>query len=157
MKDCSFIVNIEDDEDFILDPGNINIADLYLHVADIIDESGFDTVICTNITGDHRSLFINDLLYSNRKVISFEDLPQYLKDEVSSSLLDKNGKLKLPYLESVEYYAVEIARMDAKSSLNFFRGSDNTFKKYYKYPSYEKELHELEELVRNPEKLIKWK
>lgn len=157
MKDCSFIVNIEDDEDFILDPGNINIADLYLHVADIIDESGFDTVICINITGDHRSLFINDLLYSNRKVISFEDLPQHLKDEVSSSLLDKNGKLKLPYLESVEYYAVELARMDAKSSLDFFKSSGNTFKKYYKYPSYEKELHELEELVRNPEKLIKWK
>lgn len=157
MKDCSFIVNIEDDEDFMLDPGNINIADLYLHVADIIDESGFDTVICTNITGDHRSLFINDLLYSNRKVISFEDLPQHLKDEVSSSLLDKNGKLKLPYLESVEYYAVEIARMDAKSSLDFFKSSGNTFKKYYKYLSYEKELHELEELVRNPEKLIKWK
>ena len=157
MIDYSFIVNIEDDEDFILDPGNINIADLYLHVADIIDESSFDTVICTNITEDHRSLFINDLLYSNRKVISFEDLPQYLKDEVSSSLLDRNGKLKLPYLESGGNYAVELARMDAKSSLDFFKSSDNTFKKYYKYPSYEKELHELEELVRNPEKLIKWR
>lgn len=157
MIDYSFIVNIEDDEDFILDLGNINIADLYLHVADIIDESSFDTVICTNITEDHRSLFINDLLYSNRKVISFEDLPQYLKNEVSSSLLDRNGKLKLPYLESVGNYAVELARMDAKSSLDFFKSSDNTFKKYYKYPSYEKELHELEELVRNPEKLIKWR
>lgn len=157
MIDYSFIVNIEDDKDFILDPGNINIADLYLHVADIIDESSFDTVICTNITEDHRSLFINDLLYSNRKVISFEDLPQYLKDEVSSSLLDRNGKLKLPYLESVGNYAVELARMDAKSSLDFFKSSGNTFKKYYKYPSYEKELHELEELVRNPEKLIKWR
>lgn len=157
MIDYSFIVNIEDDKDFILDPGNINIADLYLHVADIIDESSFDTVICTNITEDHRSLFINDLLYSNRKVISFEDLPQYLKDEVSSNLLDRNGKLKLPYLESVGNYAVELARMDAKSSLDFFKSSGNTFKKYYKYPSYEKELHELEELVRNPEKLIKWR
>lgn len=157
MIDYSFIVNIEDDEDFILDPGNINIADLYLHVADIIDESSFDTVICTNITEDHRSLFINDLLYSYRKVISFEDLPQYLKDEVSSSLLDRNGKLKLPYLESVGNYAVELARMDAKSSLDFFKSSGNTFKKYYKYPSYEKELHRLENLARNPEKLIKWK
>lgn len=157
MNDCSFIVNIEDEEDFILDPGNIDIADLYLQVAVIIDGSGFDTIICTNITEDYRSLFIDELLYSNRKVISFEDLPQYLKDEVSSNLLDRNGRLKLPYLESIKYYAVELARMDAKSSLDFFKSSDNAFKKYYKYPSYEKELHELEELVRNPEKLIIWK
>lgn len=140
-----------------MDPENINIADLYLHVADIIDESGFDTIICTNITEDCRSLFIDDLLYSNRKVISFEDLPQHLKDEVNSKLLDRNGKLKLPYLESVENYAVELARMDAKSSLDFFKSCDNTFKKYYKYPSYEKELHRLEDLARCPEKLIKWK
>lgn len=157
MNDRSFIVNIEGDEDFILDPGNINITDLYLHVADVIDESDFITVICTNITEDHRSIFINDLLYSSRKVISFNTLPQHLKDEVSSSLLDKNGRLKSPYLESVENYAVEIARMEAKSSLEFFKISGNTFKKYYKYPSYERELHRLEELVRNPEKLIKWK
>lgn len=158
MIDYSFIVNPDNDDDFELDMNNLKLEDLYIYVADIIDDLNFGIIICTNIEGEHKCLFANDLAYDNVDAIHFDKLPQRLQDEVSTELLDDSGKLKSQYLEPVKGFAIEFARSGAKSDLRFFKKkSSATLKKYPKYPSYEKELHRLEDLARNPEKLIKWK
>lgn len=153
----NFIINPDNREDFNSDLNSLTLKDLYIYVADIVDDSDYNVAICTNIEGDHRCIFVLEIAHGDIDTVLYGDLPQRLKDEVCNELLDGSGELKSQYLEPVKDYALDFARRDTKSSLDFFKSSDNTFKKYYKYPSYEKELHELEELVRNPEKLIKWR
>ena len=153
----NFIINPDNREDFNLDLNSLTLKDLYIYVADIVDDSDYNVAICTNIEGDHRCIFVLEIAYGNIDTVLYDDLPQRLKDEVCTGLLDESGELKSQYLDSVKDYALDFARRDTKSNLEFFKSSSTTFKKYYKYPSYEKELHRLENLARNPEKLIKWK
>lgn len=156
MIDYSFIVNPDNDDDFKLDMDNLKLEDLYIYVADIIDDSNYCVTISTSIEGEHKCIFANDLAYDNIYTIHYDKLPQRLQEEVSTELLDESGKLKSQYLEPVKEYALDFARIDTKSNLDFFKSSSTTFKKYTKYPSYEKELHRLEDIARNPEQLIKW-
>ena len=157
MIDYSFIVNPDNDDDFKLDMDNLKLEDLYIYVADIIDDSNYCVTISTNIEGEHKCIFANDLAYDNIYTIHYDKLPQRLQEEVSTELLDESGKLKSQYLEPVKGFAIDFARSGAKSDLRFFKKkSSATLKKYPKYPRYERELHRLEDLVRNPEQLIKW-
>lgn len=153
----NFIINPDNREGFNLDLNSLTLKDLYIYVADIVDDSDFNVAICTNIEGDHRCIFVLEIAHGDIDTVLFDDLPQRLKDEVCTELLDESGELKSQYLDSVKDYALDFATRDTKSNLEFFKTSSTTFKKYYKYPSYEKELHRLENLARNPEKLIKWK
>lgn len=153
----NFITNPDNREDFNSDLNSLTLKDLYIYVADIVDDSDYNVAICTNIEGDHRCIFVLEIAHGDIDTVLFDDLPQRLKDEVCTELLDESGELKSQYLDSVKDYALDFATRDTKSNLEFFKISSTTFKKYYKYPNYEKELHELEELVRNPEKLIKWR
>lgn len=153
----NFIINPDNREDFNLDLNSLTLKDLYIYVADIVDDSDYNVAICTNIEGDHRCIFVFEIAHGDIDTVLFDDLPQRLKDEVCNELLDGSGELKSQYLEPVKDYALDFATRDTKSNLEFFKSSSTTFKKYYKYPSYEKELHRLENLVRNPEKLIKWR
>ena len=153
----NFIINPDNREDFNLDLNSLTLKDLYIYVADIVDDSDYNVAICTNIEGDHRCIFVLEIAHGDIDTVLFDDLPQRLKDEVCTELLDESGELKSQYLDSVKDYALDFATRDMKSNLEFFKISSTTFKKYYKYPSYEKELHRLEDIARNPEKLIKWK
>ena len=153
----NFIINPDNREGFNSDLNSLTLKDLYIYVADIVDDSDYNVAICTNIEGDHRCIFVLEIAHGDIDTVLYDDLPQRLKDEVCNELLDGSGELKSQYLEPVKDYALDFARRDTKSNLEFFKSSSTAFKKYYKYPSYEKELHELEELVRNPEKLIKWR
>ena len=153
----NFIINPDNREDFNSDLNSLTLKDLYIHVADFVDDSDFDVAICTNIEGDHKSIFVLEIAHGEIEIVLYDDLPQRLKDEVCTELLDGSGELKSQYLEPIKEYALEFARVGAQSNLDFFKTSSTTLKKYYKYPSYEKELHRLEDLARNPEKLIKWK
>ena len=153
----NFIINPDNREDFNSDINSLTLKDLYIYVADIVDDSDYNVAICTNIEGDHRCIFVLEIAHGDTEIVLYDDLPQRLKDEVCKELLDGSGELKSQYLDPIKEYALDFARRDTKSNLNFFKASDTTFKKYTKYPSYEKELHRLEDLARNPEKLIKWK
>lgn len=153
----NFIINPDNREDFNSDLNSLTLRDLYIYVADIVDDSDYNVAICTNIEGDHRCIFVLEIAHGDIDTVLFDDLPQRLKDEVCNELLDGSGELKSQYLDPVKDYALDFATRDTKSNLDFFKTSSTTFKKYYKYPSYEKELHRLEGLARNPEKLIKWK
>jgi hypothetical protein len=153
----NFIINPDNREDFNLDLNSLTLKDLYIYVADIVDDSDYNVAICTNIEGDHRCIFVLEIAHGDIDTVLFDDLPQRLKDEVCTELLDGSGELKSQYLGPIKEYALDFATRDTKSNLEFFKSSSTTFKKYYKYPSYEKELHRLENLARNPEKLIKWK
>lgn len=153
----NFIINPDNREDFNPDLNSLTLKDLYIYVADIVDDSDYNVAICTNIEGDHRCIFVLEIAHGDIDTVLFDDLPQRLKDEVCTELLDESGELKSQYLDSVKDYALDFATRDMKSNLEFFKISSTTFKKYYKYPSYEKELHRLEDIARNPEKLIKWK
>ena len=153
----NFIINPDNREDFNSDLNSLTLKDLYIYVADIVDDSDYNVAICTNIEGDHRCIFVLEIAHGDIDTALFDDLPQRLKDEVCTELLDGSGELKSQYLDPIKDYALDFATRDTKSNLEFFKTSSTVFKKYYKYPSYEKELHELEELARNPEKLIKWK
>lgn len=153
----NFIINPDNREDFNLDLNSLTLKDLYIYVADIVDDSDYNVAICTNIEGDHRCIFVLEIAHGDIDTVLFDDLPQRLKDEVCTELLDGSGELKSQYLDPIKEYALDFATRDTKSNLEFFKNSSTTFKKYYKYPSYEKELRRLEELVRNPEKLIKWR
>lgn len=153
----NFIINPDNREDFNSDLNSLTLKDLYIYVADIVDDSDYNVAICTNIEGDHRCIFVLEIAHGDIDTVLFDDLPQRLKDEVCTELLDESGKLKSQYLDPVKDYALDFATRDTKSNLDFFKSSSTTFKKYYKYPSYEKELHRLEDIARNPEKLIKWK
>lgn len=153
----NFIINPDNREDFNLDLNSLTLKDLYIYVAYIVDDSDYNVAICTNIEGDHRCIFVLEIAHGDIDTVLFDDLPQRLKDEVCTELLDESEELKSQYLGPIRDYALDFARRDTKSNLEFFKSSSTTFKKYYKYPSYEKELHRLEDLARNPEKLIKWK
>lgn len=153
----NFIINPDNREDFNLDLNSLTLKDLYIYVADIVDDSDYNVAICTNIEGDHRCIFVLEIAHGDIDTVLFNDLPQRLKDEVCTELLDGSGELKSQYLDPIKDYVLDFATRDMKSNLEFFKISSTTFKKYYKYPSYEKELHRLEDLARNPEKLIKWK
>lgn len=153
----NFIINPDNREDFNLDLNSLTLRDLYIYVADIVDDSDYNVAICTNIEGDHRCIFVLEIARGDIDTVLFDDLPQRLKDKVCTELLDGSGELKSQYLDPVKDYALDFATRDTKSNLDFFKISSTTFKKYYKYPSYEKELHRLEDIARNPEKLIKWK
>lgn len=153
----NFIINPDNREDFNSDLNSLTLKDLYIYVADIVDDSDYNVAICTNIEGDHRCIFVLEIAHGDIDTVLFNDLPQRLKDEVCTELLDGSGELKSQYLDPIKDYALDFATRDMKSNLEFFKISSTTFKKYYKYPSYEKELHRLEDLARNPEKLIKWK
>ena len=153
----NFIINPDNREDFNSDINSLTLKDLYIYVADIVDDSDYNVAICTNIEGDHRCIFVLEIAHGDIDTVLYDDLPQRLKDEVCTELLDESGKLKSQYLEPIKDYALDFATRDTKSNLNLFKISSTTFKKYYKYPSYEKELHRLEDIARNPEKLIKWK
>lgn len=153
----NFIINPDNREDFNLDLNSLTLKDLYIYVADIVDDSDYNVAICINIEGDHRCIFVLEIAHGDIDIVLYDDLPQRLKDEVCTELLDGSGELKSQYLDPIKEYALDFATIDTKSNLDFFKSSSTTFKKYYKYPSYEKELHELEELVRNLEKLIKWR
>lgn len=153
----NFIINPDNREGFNSDLNSLTLKDLYIYVADIVVDSDYNVAICTNIEGDHRCIFVLEIAHGDIDTVLFDDLPQRLKDEVCTELLDGSGELKSQYLDPVKDYALDFATRDTKSNLDFFKSSSTTFKKYYKYPSYEKELHRLENLARNPEKLIKWK
>lgn len=153
----NFIINPDNREDFNSDLNSLTLKDLYIYVADIVDDSDYNVAICTNIEGDHRCIFVLEIAHGDIDTVLFDDLPQRLMDEVCTELLDGSGELKSQYLDPIKEYALDFATRDTKSNLDFFKISSTTFKKYYKYPSYEKELHRLENLARNPEKLIKWK
>ena len=153
----NFIINPDNREDFNSDLNSLTLKDLYIYVADIVDDSDYNVAICTNIEGDHRCIFVLEIAHGDIDTVLFDDLPQRLKDKVCTELLDGSGELKSQYLDPVKDYALDFATRDTKSNLNLFKISSTTFKKYYKYPSYEKELHRLEDMARNPEKLIKWK
>lgn len=153
----NFIINPDNREDFNSDLNSLTLKDLYIYVADIVDDSDYNVAICTNIEGDHRCIFVLEIAHGDIDTVLFDDLPQRLKDEVCTELLDGSGELKSQYLDPIKEYALDFATRDMKSNLEFFKISSTTFKKYYKYPSYEKELHRLEDIARNPEKLIKWK
>lgn len=152
-----FIINPDNREDFNSDLNSLTLKDLYIYVADFVDDSDFNVAICTNIEGDHKSIFVLEIAHGDTEIILYNSLPQRLKDEVCTKLLDGSGELKSRYLDPIKEYALEFARVGAQSDLEFFKTSSTTLKIYNKYPSYEKELHRLEDLVRNPEKLIKWK
>ena len=153
----NFIINPDNRENFNLDLNSLTLKDLYIYVADIVDDSDYNVAICTNIEGDHRCIFVLEIAHGDIDTVLYDDLPQRLKDEVYTKLLDGSGELKSQYLDPVKDYALDFATRNTKSNLNLFKISSTTFKKYYKYPSYEKELHRLEDMARNPEKLIKWK
>lgn len=153
----NFIINLDNREGFNSDLNSLTLKDLYIYVADIVDDSDYNVAICTNIEGDHRCIFVLEIAQGDIDTVLFDDLPQRLKDEVCTELLDGSGELKSQYLDPIKEYALDFATRYTKSNLEFFKSSSTTFKKYYKYPSYEKELHRLENLARNPEKLIKWK
>lgn len=153
----NFIINPDNREDFNSDLNSLTLEDLYIYVADIVDDSDYNVAICTNIEGDHRCIFVLEIAHGDIDTVLFDDLPQRLKDEVCTELLDGSGELKSQYLDPIKEYALDFATRDTKSNLEFFKTSSTVFKKYYKYPSYEKELHRLEDVARNPEKLIKWK
>lgn len=153
----NFIINPDNREDFNLDLNSLTLKDLYIYVADIVDDSDYNVAICTNIEGDHKSIFVLEIAHGDIEIVLYDDLPQRLKDEVCTELLDGSGKLKSQYLDPIKEYALDFATIGVKSDLEFFKTSSTVFKKYTKYPSYEKELHRLEDIARNPEKLIKWK
>lgn len=45
----NFIINPDNREDFNLDLNSLTLKDLYIYVADIVDDSDYNVAICTNI------------------------------------------------------------------------------------------------------------
>lgn len=52
----NFIINPDNREDFNSDLNSLTLKDLYIYVADIVDDSDYNVAICTNIEGDHRCI-----------------------------------------------------------------------------------------------------
>ena len=90
----NFIINPDNREDFNLDLNSLTLKDLYIYVADIVDDSDYNVAICTNIEGDHRCIFVLEIAHGDIDTVLFDDLPQRLKDEVCTELLDGSGELK---------------------------------------------------------------
>lgn len=124
----NFIINPDNREDFNSDLNSLTLKDLYIYVADIVDDSDYNVAICTNIEGDHRCIFVLEIAHGDIDTVLYDDLPQRLKGEVCTELLDGSGELKSQYLGPIRDYALDFARRDTKSNLEFFKSSSTTFK-----------------------------